>query len=116
MIRIFGGHPRLFLQGRRRFLEKLEPTSTRVLSYSATNLLRQNRRSDGNESNKRRKVDSPLLLSHLHVALIRCCRQSSWIPIYLYRRERRAKPTARCDVAIFRKAVGTAPDVAHLVR
>jgi hypothetical protein len=55
VIRIFGGHPRLFLQGRRRFLEKLEPTSTRVLSFSATNLLRQNRRSDGNESNNRRK-------------------------------------------------------------
>jgi hypothetical protein len=45
-------HERSYLQAQRFFLEKLEPTSTRVLSYSATNLLRQNRKSDGNESNK----------------------------------------------------------------
>ena len=43
---------RSYLQARRWFLEKLEPTSTRVLSYSATNLLRQNRKSDGNESSR----------------------------------------------------------------
>jgi hypothetical protein len=44
-------YARSYLQAQRLFLEKLEPTSTRVLSYSATNLLRQNRKSDGNESN-----------------------------------------------------------------
>ena len=45
-------YARSYLQVQRWFLEKLEPTSTRVLSYSATNLLRQNRKSDGNESNR----------------------------------------------------------------
>jgi hypothetical protein len=44
-------YARSHLQAQRWFLEKLEPTSTRVLSYSATNLPRQNRKSDGNESN-----------------------------------------------------------------
>lgn len=53
----WGTTQRSYLQVHEWFLEKLEPTSTRVLSYSATNLLRQNRRSDGNES-KRRTVDT----------------------------------------------------------
>ena len=73
--RIFGGHPRFCLQGRRHFLERQGPTSTRVLSFSATNILRQNRRSDGNESN-RREVDSARP-SHLRVALTHCCDQTS---------------------------------------
>src|SRR6267154_3275594 len=45
-------HARSYLQGQPWFLEKLEPTSTRVRSYSAANLLRQNRKSDGNEDNR----------------------------------------------------------------
>ena len=49
-------YERSYLQARRWFLEKLEPTSTRVLSYSATSLLRQNRRNDGNESSRGKEI------------------------------------------------------------
>lgn len=59
---------RSHLQARWWFLEKLEPTSTRVVSYSATNLLRQNRKSDGNESNR---DNTPIVYTIF--AMIRCC-------------------------------------------
>lgn len=62
-------YARSYSQAHLGFLEKLEPTSTRVLSYSATNLLRQNRKNDGNESNGANTPQS----CNMIFAMIRCC-------------------------------------------